>query len=36
MHYKNQISNKNVKFAMTVKYRFIKLVITFIAQSLLL
>lgn len=36
MQSKNQISNKNLKFGMAVKYRFIKLVITFIAQSLLL
>ncbi|KAB8160603.1 hypothetical protein CFY86_11910 [Raoultella ornithinolytica] len=36
MQSKNQISNKNLKFGMPVKYRFIKLVITFIAQSLLL
>ena len=36
MQSKNQNSNKNVKFATAVKYRFIKLVIRFDTQSLLL
>jgi hypothetical protein len=33
---KNKKSNKNLKIGIAVKYRFIKLVIPFIAQSLLL
>lgn len=36
IHLKNKISNKNVKFAIAVKYCFIKLVILFFTQSLLL
>ncbi|AYJ94001.1 hypothetical protein D9K64_12730 [Klebsiella pneumoniae] len=36
IHLKNKKSNKNLKIGIAVKYRFIKLVIPFIAQSLLL
>ncbi|MER3735012.1 hypothetical protein J8815_27310, partial [Klebsiella pneumoniae] len=33
IHLKNKKSNKNLKIGIAVKYRFIKLVIPFIAQS---